>query len=294
MAQPNNDYQLAAPGATFAAKLTASGAEAYDNVPKDAGLISAIATQEFTKGAATARHELWPWHVLAAVASEMYDDAGLTGYATDIIPLQQTLGATLADAEATGFFAGAVEHKRVSTLAAALGAHAAAKRAAGNVAPYVLDDTKMHDFQGAAIPQGDPAEVLNDLLAADISGASDLGIALGGRSPALLMTPALAYPFTSDAQSRSQSTSSAAQNGSRKVRASAAAYTRPQTSSGPGGDSSTHSLTRPVRGRPRWSASPMCTSCTPMRSSSSMGCVTLTSQKLHSQSCGPGHIQLSM
>ena len=79
MAQQATDYRLAAPGATFAAKLAASGAEAFVNVPKDAGLITALATQEFTKGQATAHHELWPWHVLAAIASEMYEDAGAHG-----------------------------------------------------------------------------------------------------------------------------------------------------------------------------------------------------------------------
>ena len=144
MAQQPGDYQLSAPGATFAAKLAASDKEAYINVPKDAGIITAITTQEFAKGVATARHELWPWHVLTAITANMYDDGGLTGYATDIIPLPQTLGTTIADAEATGFFAGAAEHKRISTLAAALGTHAAAQRAAGNAAPYLLDDTKVH------------------------------------------------------------------------------------------------------------------------------------------------------
>ena len=194
MAQ-QGDYQLAAPGATFAAKLAAAGAEAYVQVPKDAGLISALATAEFAKGAATARHELWPWHVLAAVASSMYEDGGLTGYATDVIPLPQTLGATLTDAETTGFFATAAEHKRVSTLAAALGLHAAAQRAAGNAAPYVLDDTKVYDFHTATIPQGAPTEVLNDLMASDVSGVGAAEDATAGQPAALLMLPTLGYPY---------------------------------------------------------------------------------------------------
>ena len=150
---PLTDWQLTSPGATFAARLAAATADTPVAVPNANAVTQTLKTQEFTAVASGADHHLWPLWAVARVAGALYTKRGLTGYCTDVLVLPTQIGATLDDANATGFCDGTT-YATVALLARALGRHAQAQRALGNVAPYELDDTGAHDFQGHLSLQG--------------------------------------------------------------------------------------------------------------------------------------------
>ena len=191
------DWTLIAAGADTDAKVAASDNNAYVAVPKMAAIRNLLNTAEFTEGVATADHVLWPWWAVSALVSAAYADRGVTLYASDMMPLPQTAGRTLEDAESTGAFTDVVGIPTLAVGARLIGRHAKAQRAAGNATPYELRDADVYNWGGATLPAGHAAELLNDLMSSELfRDEATAGDVPDGQPEAALLLPLLLHPMT--------------------------------------------------------------------------------------------------
>ena len=166
------DYELRAVGRDYGAKYGALDDDGWVWVPIAAKFLSAVAQAQYQTGEEKDDHVAVPFWVLAALVDGVYEPSELGLYASDSMVSAHVIGATLKDAEDSGFYMRAGTRTVWPSLEAHandLASFAAEQRAAGNAEPYMLEEDDFHTLTVAAWSAGHPFEVLNELVVTDLT-----------------------------------------------------------------------------------------------------------------------------